>query len=110
VRRLLVPLFVLFTLAAAACGDDTQGPDITPQKREHEILTERPSGFWTSNKKAEGGAYRWRLMGVGIALLGITGTGIVLLVKKANAERESRNRDRDKRDDDKRDDDSDADS
>jgi hypothetical protein len=91
VRRLLVPLFLVVSLAAAACGDDTQGPDITPQKREHEILTERPSGFWTSNKKAEGGSYRWRLMGIGIALLAITGTGITLLIKKANAEREARN-------------------
>lgn len=90
-RRLLVPLFVLFTLAAAACGDDTQGPDVTPQKRKHEILTERPSGFWTSNKKAEGGSYRWRLMGVGIVLLVITGGGITMLIKKANAEREARN-------------------
>jgi len=87
-----VRLLLIFALAFAACGDDTQGPDVTPQKREHEVLTERPSGFWTSNKKAEGGSYRWRLMGIGIAILAITGTGIVLLIKKANAERDRRNK------------------
>lgn len=83
-------LLLILSLAFAACGDDTQAPDVTPQKREHEILTERPSGFWTSNKKSEGGSYRWRLMGVGIAILAITAGGITLLIKKASAERDAR--------------------
>lgn len=55
--------------------------------REREILSERPSGFWTSNKPATGGAYRWRLLllGTGIALT--TGFVMLRLVRRTNAKR-----------------------
>lgn len=53
----------------------------------HEIIYTKPSGFWTSNRPAVGGAYRWRLLGVGGVILGITALGVMRLVKKANAER-----------------------
>ena len=56
----------------------------------HEILTEKPSGFWTSNRPAVGGAYRWRLLGIGVVILAITGYGMLRLVKRANAERAAR--------------------
>lgn len=56
----------------------------------HEILTEKPSGFWTSNRPAVGGAYRWRLLGIGGVVLAITGYGMLRLVRRANAERSSR--------------------
>lgn len=60
-------LVMLLVLGAAAYA----------QPRQREILRERPSGFWTSNRPAEGGAYRWRLLGIGAALAG--GMGIVIL-------------------------------
>ena len=47
----------------------------------------RPSGFWTSTLPATNGAYRYRLLGIGIALIGATGTVMVLLVGRANATR-----------------------
>ena len=56
----------------------------------HEIIYTRPSGFWTSNRPAEGGAYRWRLLGIGVVLAGLTGFGMRQLVKRANAERAAR--------------------
>ena len=56
----------------------------------HEILYTRPSGFWTSNRPAVGGAYRWRLLGIGVVVLAITGYGMLRLVKRANAERSAR--------------------
>lgn len=56
----------------------------------HEILSNRPSGFWTSNRPAVGGAYRYRLLGIGVVLVIITGIGMLRLVKRANAERASR--------------------
>lgn len=56
----------------------------------HEILSERPSGFWTSNRPAEGGAYRWRMLGIGCALVLATGLLTWRLVKRANAHRASR--------------------
>jgi hypothetical protein len=56
----------------------------------HEILTERPSGFWTSNRPAVGGAYRWKLLEVGVIIAALTGYGMLRLVKRANAERAAR--------------------
>ncbi|MGE5180869.1 MAG: hypothetical protein ACM31C_02345 [Acidobacteriota bacterium] len=39
----------------------------------HEILYNRPSGFWTSNRPAVGGAYRYRLLLLGVGISGLTG-------------------------------------
>lgn len=56
----------------------------------HEIIYTRPSGFWTSNRPAVGGAYRWRLLGIGVVIAAITGYGMLRLVRRANAERAAR--------------------
>jgi len=61
-----------------------------PHPHEHEIIYTRPSGFWTSNRPAVGGAYRWRLLGIGVVILAITGYGMLRLVKRANTERAAR--------------------
>jgi hypothetical protein len=53
----------------------------------HEVISTKPSGFWTSNRPAQGGAYRWRLLGIGVGLLGITGVVMLRLVRRANIER-----------------------
>jgi hypothetical protein len=53
----------------------------------HEILSERPSGFWTSNRPAVGGAYRWRLLGIGVVLVAATGYAMLRLIRRASAER-----------------------
>lgn len=58
--------------------------------KSHEVLTQRPSGFWTSNRPAVGGAYRWRLLGLGVVIAAITAYAVVRLIKRANAQRESR--------------------
>jgi hypothetical protein len=56
----------------------------------HEVLQHRPSGFWTSNRPAVGGAYRWRLLGLGVVIAAVTGYGMLRLVRRANAERIAR--------------------
>ncbi len=58
----------------------------------HEIVYTRPSGFWTSTRPAVGGAYRWRLLYVGIGLASLTGLGMWRLVRRANAQRAAANR------------------
>ncbi len=58
----------------------------------HEIVYTRPSGFWTSTRPAVGGAYRWRLLAVGVGLATITGLGMWRLVRRANAQRAAANR------------------
>jgi hypothetical protein len=46
------------------------------------------SGFWTSRRPAKGGAYRWRLLGIGVGLASLTGFGILVLIRRANIDRD----------------------
>ena len=87
VSRFVIPIW--FALAVASGVAAADGPvDETPQPpREHEVLRERPSGFWTSNRPAQGGAYRWRLLGIGAGVLAVTGFVTWRLVKRANRQR-----------------------
>lgn len=48
----------------------------------HEVLSERPSGFWTSNRPAVGGAYRYRLLGIGVAIVLVMGLVTWRVVKR----------------------------
>jgi hypothetical protein len=82
-RRLVLAVVLCF--GVAACEDE---PD--RRTRTHEILSERPSGFWTSNRPAENGAYRWRLLGIGVVLVLVTGLVTWRLIKRANAARAAR--------------------
>jgi hypothetical protein len=84
VRRFVVLFGLVLALAAVAPLANAEPPTT------HEIIYTRPSGFWTSNRPAVGGAYRWRLLGIGVVVLAITGYGMLRLIKRANAERVSR--------------------
>ncbi|MGE0869358.1 MAG: hypothetical protein AB7P03_12385 [Kofleriaceae bacterium] len=53
-------------------------------------VTGRPSGFWTSPLPATHGAYRWKLVAVGVGLLYYTGLGMLVLVRRASVERQRR--------------------
>lgn len=78
-------------IAFVVClGVGTAAPAAAAPPTTHEVIYTRPSGFWTSNRPAQGGAYRWRLLAVGVALLGITGFGMVRLIRRAAADRDAR--------------------
>jgi hypothetical protein len=83
-RCLSLGIALCFALGAAAPVAHAEPPNT------HEIIYTRPSGFWTSNRPAVGGAYRWRLLGIGVVILAITGYGMLRLVKRASAERATR--------------------
>jgi hypothetical protein len=87
--RWLVAL-VLAGGVAAVDADAAFGGAAWSPPASHEILSERPSGFWTSNRPAEGGAYRWRLLGLGVVIAVGTGYAIVRLIKRASSERQAR--------------------
>jgi hypothetical protein len=50
--------------------------------REPEILHEKPSGFWTSNRPAIGGAYRYRLLLLGVAIAALMAALILRVVRR----------------------------
>jgi hypothetical protein len=97
--RRLVLAFALFAAApVSAAGDEAQpaaqvdgnvdrGPmgtnPVEDVSRPHEVLSDRPSGFWTSNRPAVGGAYKWRLLEIGCAIALLTGWFTWRLVKNA---------------------------
>jgi len=64
-------LLVCIALALGATSVSYAEPPET-----HEIIYNRPSGFWTSNRPAVGGAYRYRLLGIGCAIT----LGMALLI------------------------------
>ncbi|MCL4228441.1 MAG: hypothetical protein KJZ91_28595 [Myxococcales bacterium] len=58
--------------AAAGAMPWSQPPAEHSSARAPEQLSGRPSGFWTSTRPARGGAYRWRIMAAGGAVLAVT--------------------------------------
>lgn len=98
--RFVVAFVIALGLAGPASADSgsaAQPTDVVEKpKPVHptEIMRERQkieeaggggrSGFWTSRQPAQGGAYRWRLLGIGLCLIIVMGLGIVFLIKRAN--------------------------
>lgn len=84
-RSVLVAISFVLVLAIT--------PTFTANAEVDRAGEEQPQGrssFWGSNTPAKHGAYRWRLLGIGVGLLGITGFVMLRLVRKARAEREAR--------------------
>ena len=98
-RRLVLCLVLVFGIGTAYAEDPdpsehpTSLNSLTVKEREREMQEQAwqgPSGMWTSPHKAKGGAYRYRMMGVGAILLVGMGYLVFRLIKKANAERAAR--------------------
>lgn len=69
--------------AAAPAPTPEPGAPLTERRmRQPEQLTARPSGFWTSNRPAKGGAYRYRMLLLGVAIVLLTGLLMVRLVRR----------------------------
>lgn len=50
--------------------------------REPERLQYKPSGFWTSGRPAVGGAYRYRLLGIGVAVAVLAAILMIWVVRR----------------------------
>lgn len=100
--RLLVTLVLLFG-AAGPVAAQVGGPapiekpkpldELSQKEIEREMQQQKwqgPSGFWTSPHRSEHGAYRYRLMGIGAALLLGMGLVTLRLIRRANAARSTR--------------------
>ena len=73
-------LILAMGLAAGGGGIAAAEPPHT-----HEIIYTRPSGFWTSNRPAENGSYRYRLLGIGLVIASVMGLVMIRMIRKANA-------------------------
>ena len=79
---------VLFALVLAAATPMAAAFAEPPDT--HEILVNRPSGFWTSNRPAIGGAYRYRLLAIGVVIASITAYLVWRAIRRANEQRARR--------------------
>lgn len=87
-RRAVCVLALCLGATVAVAQPDPSGFEPPPsQMRRPEVLTQRPSGFWTSNRPANGSRYRWRIMGAGALVLAVTGVGVFFLLRAVGSER-----------------------
>lgn len=56
----------------AVSGPNADSLERDPQTHRPKLVG-KPSGFWTSPRPARGGAYRYRMLGIGAVLLAVTG-------------------------------------
>jgi hypothetical protein len=68
-------------------GQPLPAPEPGSVMRRPEQLSHKPSGFWTSNRPAKGGAYRWRIMGMGALVLAIAVFFVVRMLRRVSRQR-----------------------
>ena len=84
--------------AAAPTSDQTAAPETSDETApgaaagralspRPEYLRSKPSGFWTSNAPAKHGAYRYRMLGIGVGIFAITVFFVVRALRRAGARR-----------------------
>lgn len=78
-----VPRWLLALLVGISLAASVPAPAHAEPPRTHEILYNRPSGFWTSNAPAVGGAYRYRLLLIGVGISSITAFFVVRMLRRA---------------------------
>jgi hypothetical protein len=86
-RPLAISFLVCLGLAGSASAQEPAAPPAAGQM----IQQPKPSGFWGKGDRGPG-SYRWKLLGIGVALVGITGFVMLRMVRRANAERAARAR------------------
>jgi hypothetical protein len=90
VKRIVLAIALVAGIAMPAVAEEVERSTEKPvpiTERRHEILSERTSGFWTSNRPAKHGAYRWRLLYVGIGLAAVTGFVLYRVLRRATVQR-----------------------
>lgn len=59
-------------------------PDNLPRERvDTPRQRPRPSGYWTGYRPGTGGAYRWRMLAIGIGVLAITALLVIRMLRRA---------------------------
>ena len=89
--RLVIALVLAFGFAAPAAAQTAASSEVHGSETQPTYQQNLgPSGFWTSPYPAKNGADRYRLLGIGCAL--VLGMGLVTwrLVKRANTFRAER--------------------
>lgn len=81
-RALAISFLVCLGLAATASAQEPTAPPAPGQM----IQQPKNPSFWGKGDRGPG-SYRWKLLGIGVAILGVTGFVMLRLVRRANDER-----------------------
>jgi hypothetical protein len=68
--------------SAAELTAGAQPGEADSAMRRPEQLMQKPSGFWTSGRPAVGGSYRYRLLGIGAAVMLMTAFMMVWVIRR----------------------------
>lgn len=89
-QRLVLVVLLALGVASPALAQEEEAPRPLDSLTQKDIEREQqqnqwqgPSGFWTSPHRSEHGAYRYRLMGIGLVLMAGTGFLMWRLVRGA---------------------------
>lgn len=86
-RALAISFLMCFGLVAPVFADEPVAPPTAGEMTQNP----KPSGFWGKGERGPG-AYRWKLLGIGVGLVAITGFVMLRMVRRASAERAARAR------------------
>ena len=79
-KRLVLALSLATAAATPAfAGDEAEAQEVGGR-----------SGFWSTPNVPGAGAYRWRLLYLGIGLAAVSGASMLVLIRRANAQRAAR--------------------
>ncbi|MBA3454564.1 MAG: hypothetical protein H0T42_15855 [Deltaproteobacteria bacterium] len=81
-RALVIGFLLCLGLAAPVFAQEQPSPPAAGEVTQQP----KPSGFWGKGDRGPG-SYRWKLLGVGVGILAVTGVVMLRLVRRASAER-----------------------
>lgn len=68
--------------AAVEAGAAAQPDETGSVMPRYEPVLRKPSGFWTSGRPAVGGAYRYRLLGIGTGVMLVTAGVMIWVIRR----------------------------
>ena len=84
--RLLATVALVLGLSVVVPVATVDVANAQPTAAQEQMHKPKPSGFWGAGERGPG-AYRWKLLGIGVAIAAVSGLVMWRLVRRASADR-----------------------